>query len=275
MSHDIIIQAACALKAASTVLINAGAGMGADSGLPTFRGPQGFWRAYPPYKKLGLDFSDLADPRWFESDPRLAWGFYGHRLDLYRKTVPHRGFDILRRLSEGKEAFVFTSNVDGQFQKAGWPEDQVYECHGSIHWLQCSRPCSGDVWEADRYEPEVDPNSFRALGDLPACPRCGGVARPNIIMFGDNGFLDSRTRKQARRYGAWLQGIRDLSGLVIVEIGAGTAIPSVRDEDFFLAQKGATLIRINPREPQGPPGILSLPMGSLEALVLIEECGAR
>jgi NAD-dependent SIR2 family protein deacetylase len=63
---------------ADAILIGAGAGMGVDSGLPDFRGNQGFWRAYPPLANLGLEFEDMANPRWFMEDPTLAWGFYGH-----------------------------------------------------------------------------------------------------------------------------------------------------------------------------------------------------
>ena len=103
------------------MIVTAGAGMGVDSGLPDFRGAEGFWNAYPVYRKLGLNFEDLANPHWFESDPCLAWGFYGHRLALYRRTGPHAGFEILRRWADAKPqgAFVFTSNVDGQFQRCG------------------------------------------------------------------------------------------------------------------------------------------------------------
>ena len=90
-------RAAQDIMSAEAILIGAGAGMGVDSGLPDFRGGQGFWQAYPPYEKLGLDFVTLANPRWFRDDPMLAWGFYGHRLMLYRQTEPHGGFAILRR----------------------------------------------------------------------------------------------------------------------------------------------------------------------------------
>ena len=83
-------------REATALLIGAGAGMGVDSGLPDFRGNEGFWEAYPPFAKLGLSFMELANPGWFESDPALAWGFYGHRLESYRRTVPHRGFEVLR-----------------------------------------------------------------------------------------------------------------------------------------------------------------------------------
>jgi NAD-dependent SIR2 family protein deacetylase len=109
--------------------------MGVDSGLPDFRGVQGFWRAYPPYARLGLGFADLADPRRFRDVPALAWGFYGHRLRPYRRTRPHRGFALLVRWAARMPrcGFVSTSSVGGQFQRAGFGPDRVIEAHGSIH----------------------------------------------------------------------------------------------------------------------------------------------
>src|SRR5207245_4255015 len=134
MNDDALHRAALTVTSADALLIAADAGMGVDSGLPDFRGDQGFWRAYPPYQKLGLRFTALANPHWFATDPALAWGFYGHRLNLYRATEPHEGFRILqswaRRMKYG--AFVFTSNVDGQFQRAGFSPERILEVHGSI-----------------------------------------------------------------------------------------------------------------------------------------------
>jgi len=65
------------IQEADAILITAGAGIGVDSGLPDFRGDEGFWKAYPPLKKLGLNFSQMANPKWFDTNPFLAWGFYG------------------------------------------------------------------------------------------------------------------------------------------------------------------------------------------------------
>ena len=79
-----ITRAADAIRRADALLVAAGAGMGVDSGLPDFRGPEGFWRAYPPYRALGLRFEQMASPHTFARDAHLAWGFYGHRLNLYR-----------------------------------------------------------------------------------------------------------------------------------------------------------------------------------------------
>ena len=112
--QDNIQKAAQAIDQASALLITAGAGIGVDSGLPDFRGNQGFWKAYPALK--GYPFEEMANPQWFDSDPTRAWGFYGHRLNLYRKTIPHKGFDILHAWAQKIPTFVFTSNVDGQFQ---------------------------------------------------------------------------------------------------------------------------------------------------------------
>ncbi len=135
LNAEAIDWAARVVRVRRALIVSAGAGMGVDSGLPDFRGTQGFWKAYPPYAKLGLDFAAMANPRWFATDPALAWGFYGHRLHLYRQTTPHAGFAILKdwaaRMPEG--CFVVTSNVDGQFQCAGFDPEKIVEVHGTIH----------------------------------------------------------------------------------------------------------------------------------------------
>ena len=267
-------SAAAAVRAAEALMITAGAGMGVDSGLPDFRGTEGFWRAYPAFGKLGLRFEQLASPAWFDRDPAVAWGFYGHRLKLYRATTPHGGFSILRRWAETRPlgCFVFTSNVDGHFQKAGFPPESIVECHGSIHHLQCVRPCCGDVWPADGIDIDVDEQTMRAAGPFPRCRFCGGLARPNVLMFGDGRWVESRTERRHRDYRQWLRRLGG-SRLAVIECGAGTAVPTVRLESERLAgHHGATLVRINLREPKVPPGPhMGLAAGALAALTAIDE----
>ena len=196
--------------------------MGVDSGLPDFRGNEGFWKAYPPMAKLGVSFVEMANPWWFERDPSLAWGFYGHRLNLYRRTVPHGGFKRLLEIGKKKKEgyFVFTSNVDGQFQIAGFDEDRIEECHGSLHHLQCLRPCSQDIWEAREVNPDVDETQFRARDPLPRCPKCGALARPNVLMFNDWDWIPHRTRIQGDRLHRWIEGLsRSGAALAVVETG--------------------------------------------------------
>jgi len=268
--------AAEAISRASAVVITAGAGIGVDSGLPDFRGTAGFWRAYPPFAHLGLRFEELANPALFARDPFLAWGFYGHRLDLYRRVRPHRGYEILRRWVDGARAggFVFTSNVDGHFQAAGFSEERVVECHGSILHLQCTRPCHREIWSADGTEVSVDERTLRATGTLPECPACDTVARPNVLMFGDWLWVPGRTAEQEARFRNWLDELDAAEdGLAVIELGAGTSVPTVRLTSEHLARRpGARLVRINPRETDVPPGAIAVPTGALRA---IEEIDAR
>jgi NAD-dependent SIR2 family protein deacetylase len=266
-------QAARAIFHADALVIAAGAGMGVDSGLPDFRGPQGFWRAYPPYQKLGLDFVSLANPRWFADDPALAWGFYGHRMGLYRRTSPHDGFAILLRWARTvrQGGFVFTSNVDGHFQQAGFSPEEIVEVHGAFEGMQCIADCGVGIYPGADTEVEIDPDTMRAVPPLPSCPRCGALARPNILMFGDWGWDSARTDRQHRNMARWLES-RFSANLTIVECGAGRAVPTVRVTCEQVAHNyGATLIRINPREPDVPPGHIALPTGALAAIRLIDE----
>ena len=241
---EVLARAVQWLRDADGLLITAGAGMGVDSSLPDFRGTHGFWRAYPALQVEGVHFEDIANPIAFRQDPARAWGFYGHRLNLYRRTVPHDGYAILRKWADRMEqgAFVFTSNVDGHFQKAGFAEAQVAECHGSIHWLQCVDVCRAHLWSADEVLADVDEAHCRLLSPLPPCARCSAVARPNILMFGDASWIEARTEQQTMHLRNWIAKVR---APVVVELGAGRAIPTVR---YFSERHGPRVIRINPRE---------------------------
>jgi NAD-dependent SIR2 family protein deacetylase len=279
MSIDDKLRQACvAINAADALLVTAGAGMGVDSGLPDFRGTQGFWRSYPVIAKLGLSFEEMANPAWFRDDPALAWAFYGHRLSLYRNTPPHAGFSRLLEIGRSKPHgyFVFTSNVDGHFQKAGFSSERIVECHGSIHHFQCSASCTDEIWDADS-NVSIDAQNFRALEPLPRCRNCSALARPNILMFGDWSWLGDRTDQQQERFSAWLDELsRQSAKVAVIELGAGGAIPTVRHTSERMVQRlGGKLIRINPREDSVPTGHLSLPMGAAEGIRQIIDCAAN
>ena len=267
--------AATEIGAAEAIIVTAGAGMGVDSGLPDFRGPEGFWRNYPPYAKLGLSFEQLANPQWFNRDPALAWGFYGHRLELYRRSTPHAGFAWLRRWAQKKPHgyFVFTSNVDGQFQKAGFAEERVVECHGSVLHLQCNKPCCAATWPVpEELQLTIDAVTMRATGELPRCRSCGELARPNVLMFGDKTWSPGRTLAQQVRFHAWLRSLAR-GRFVVIELGAGTHVSTVRSQSEELAAAGRVpLIRINPRDFAGPPNAVPL---AGTALDMLQELDAR
>jgi NAD-dependent SIR2 family protein deacetylase len=275
VSQTVRAELDAAIGQADALLITAGAGMGVDSGLPDFRGKQGFWNAYPHIAKLDLSFSDMANPGWFERDPELAWAFYGHRLDLYRTTMPHQGFSDLLSLCRRKPGgyFVFTSNVDGQFQKAGFESDRMIECHGSIHHFQCCTPCCDSIWSAAAVDISVDIDAFKAKMPLPACIHCGALARPNILMFGDWSWNQQRTDAQYQRFDQWIKNLRaDNLKLGVIEIGAGKGVPTVRMfSEQAAGTAGATLMRINPRDFEVPHGHISLPLGGAEGIKAIME----
>lgn len=140
--------------------------------------------------RAGIEFRSIANPAAFKDNPRLAWGFYGHRLALYRNTVPHDGFRLLKLIAEKMPygAFVTTSNVDGQFQKeAGFEEARILEVHGSIH--------RRNAVNLSRYGPVVSlyikPTT---VGDGPtSCQfyeQCQQIRQAKYLMFNDLELMD-------------------------------------------------------------------------------------
>ena len=255
------------IAGADALIVAAGAGMSLDSGLPDFRGDAGLWRAYPALQDAGLSFERLASSAMLAQQPEIVWGFFGHRLDLYRKTTPHAGYAVLRALGAARPqgVFVVTSNVDGQFVRAGFAHTQVLELHGSLHNLQCADNCSALLWPADALRPEVDLATCRWTAPLPRCPRCGALARPNVALFSDWGWNEACTANQRMRFRAWR---RRCERPLVIEIGAGTTISTVRR---FSEGRGAPVIRINPREPglpAGKPGV-SIALPGLAALTAL------
>lgn len=260
-------RAAQILAESEGLVMMAGAGMGVDSGLPDFRGPTGFWKVYPALR--GIPFEKMSTPFWFDSDPARAWGFFGHRLLMYRSASPHAGFG--RLLAWGKERqgrfFVVTSNVDGQFQKAGFPEEQVLEVHGTIHQLQCGWHCTSELRDYSDWSPEVDEQALRCLSPLPTCPKCGRTARPNILMFNDSAWVTTRSDQQAERYDRWLKEQKSRR-LAVIEIGAGKSVSTIR---YMSQSLDLPVIRINPRDNAESTGVVPLRMSAGEALAALDQ----
>ena len=264
--RDLYARAAAELRRAGALVVTAGAGMGVDSGLPDFRGDQGFWKAYPPYERLGLSFIDAANPAHFDDDPPFGWGFYGHRTNLYRSTTPHAGFAILLAWVARFRLpfFVVTSNVDGQFQKAGFPEDRVLEVHGSIHHLQCTTPLlARDLGE--RRVARGRPATMRSR-QVPRCPELRrGLApeHPHVRRL-------LVARRADRRAARAVRGVPP--GGRRAPAPRRRARGRDRDPDDPLDLRAArprrrrVVMRVNPREPDIAPPHLSIRAGALEAL---------
>jgi len=280
----LINKAAAIIKQSNALLLTSGAGLGVDSGLPDFRGSEGFWKAYPPMKKLGLEFSQMSTPSWFTTDPALAWGFWSHRYNLYSSKEPHEGYYLMKKWALEKQLYyVFTSNVDGHWLKAGIPEDHVYECHGSVHYMQCLNNCSPSkdliIWpSAEQFKSlSFNEETFHANKPFPICKNCKTQsARPNVLMFGDYGWASDRNDRQEiefEEYQRKLNQNKNSLKLAIIEVGAGTGVPTVRNlSESFMRVHGASLIRINLRDSENhhEGNHVSLPMGGKAALTQID-----
>ena len=155
-----------AVRDARSVVVLTGAGISAESGVPTFRGEGGLWRQYRA--------EELATPHAFRRDPSLVWEWYNWRRQLIGDCRPNAAHRTLVEMEAQFDDFVLvTQNVDGLHLLAG--SRNVVELHGDIWRMRCTGGCRAD-WE-DRTSP---------LPELPArCPSCGALARPDVVWFGE------------------------------------------------------------------------------------------
>lgn len=279
-------SAAEALWNCDAWIITAGAGMGVDSGLPDFRGTNGLWKD----KDLAMTYEEMSDDKWFFEDPAFAWGVNYTQLEMYRETQPHKGFAILKQWVDllDKPYYIFTSNIDCQFEKAGFQHDKVVTCHGDVHHLQCiNRSCraenrNDDVWSADcipsglKQEVNLGSLKFKDVKRLEdscfRCPRCGDLARPNIWFCADRNHVPWEDEIQRRDdFNAFMYKISEEGKrLVVIECGGGMAIPSVRcegEDKVDEAGEGSLLVRINPTDCKVPQARgVGLPFGAREGL---------
>ena len=154
------------LAAANRVTVVTGAGVSAASGVPTFRGAGGLWRNYPAHQ--------LATPEAFVRDPMLVWAWYAWRREVIAGCAPNPAHHVIAQWSERPGFTLVTQNVDGLHERTG--TRNVIRYHGSIWMLKCWVGCGRPDWEDVRVP--LDPLP-------PACPSCGGLARPGVVWFGE------------------------------------------------------------------------------------------
>ncbi|CAF3382041.1 unnamed protein product [Rotaria sp. Silwood1] len=295
--QSLIEKAADLVLNCEAILFTSGAGMGVSSGLGTFRGvAAGVWP--PLLKHPELDFTDMSNPQWFtkpqgnsdkHNTANFGYAFWAFRYNAYTSAAPHLGYEIAKRwreLNHVKFSFSFTSNIDGHWIKSGWNESTVLECHGSVHYMQCIDKCRECIWETNRtLKLNVDPKTDCVIDPLPQCLYCEKLARPNVLMFGDRKFLGNRLNEQVAHYEKFKSDIvRTKARLLIIELGAGTAVPTVRAESeriFVDSRWTADFIRINPLDEhsrinfyyknKGKGQTIEISLDALTALVLIDE----
>ena len=260
------------IRNAKYLIITAGAGMGVDSGLPDFRGKNGMWNMDGGILIDGKSwkFEDLANPEAILSTPELAWGFYGWRYNTYTMTTPHDGFYLMQRwIRKYRHSyFIVTSNVDGQFQRAGFSRKRILEKHGSLLYWQCLKrtglKCQNYVWKGRRVK-----ISDMKSSSPPRCKFCGGLARPNVSMFKDRGWvLRPYLIRQKKREEEFLETVNG-SPVLVLELGAGTKMPAIRKYTESICN--ATVIRVNQWEPEIESFHISVRASCLEALKAMNE----
>jgi len=255
------------MASAEAVLVLAGAGMSVDSNLPTYRGKDGFWNAYPLYRDLQKNYASMMSSNGLITDAYFAWGFFAHQYRLYKNAVPHTGYNRLLELCKSKkDYFVVTTNVDGLFLKTGFPEDRLHEAHGTIHKLQCNIPCHRKAWDINTLTVDVDYTTMRALDPLPLCPHCGTIARPNIYLFGDTDetYVWEEAQGSAKCFRDWRENNKDKK-VLILEIGVGVDGLKRHAKQYLNEFSDATLVRINPEYDSAyDKNVIQIQMGCKE-----------
>ncbi|HTX36646.1 MAG TPA: NAD-dependent deacylase [Bryobacteraceae bacterium] len=212
------------LAAATAVAVLTGAGISAESGIPTFRGAGGLWKEYKP--------EDLATPEAFARDPRLVWEWYNWRREQIAQAVPNAAHRALVELEKRKPRFtLITQNVDGLHDLAG--SGKILKLHGDIWRMRCTQ-CGANF-----------PNRRVPLPKIPPHCACGGLARPGVVWFGEP--LPDGMMQEAEHATA--------SAQVFLVIGTSATVYPAANLIPHAKESGARVIEINP-EP-GPLGALA------------------
>jgi NAD-dependent deacetylase len=205
------------------VLIITGAGVSAESGIPTFRGKDGYWRNLDPIK--------LATAEAFASDPELVWEWYRERRHRIRNAQPNAAHEAIANLAQRADEFLLvTQNVDDLHERAGVGRTEMVQIHGDIFKTRCSRCSFEQKHKRDDENCET----------LPRCPRCDALMRPGVVWFGEA--LPARETERVENY---LQ--RDSCGIVIV-VGTTATFGYIIQWALRASHRGGELIEVNPEE---------------------------
>lgn len=209
-------EARAVLASAQRVTVLTGAGISAESGIPTFRDAlTGLWANYNP--------EDLATEAAFRRNPQFVWDWYAFRRERVKSVQPNAGHYALAEFARAKPGTtLITQNVDGLHARAG--STDILELHGNIHQVRCLERCSSDIYQASD------------VADEPRCPRCGAWLRPHIVWFGE--MLPEQTFAQAAEASQSCDVFLCIGTSALVQPAA--ALPS----DAVCC--GASLIEVNP-----------------------------
>lgn len=216
-------------RRATSVCVLTGAGMSAESGIPTFRDAQvGLWERF--------DAMELATPAAWKADPTQVWAWYAWRASLVRSAAPNAGHKALAQWQsrDGVDLTIVTQNVDDLHERAG--SEVLAHLHGSLFALRCSDDACGRA--SDAAYPEV-PEPVAHL-DPPTCAECGAPVRPGVVWFGEP--LPQEEFFDAVR-------VAQDSDLVLV-IGTSGMVQPAATLPYLAGARGTTIVEINPQETE-------------------------
>jgi len=220
--------------------------MSADSGIPTFRDKEGYWRNFPVFREKGLVAQELASPQSFRTQAHHSWAFYEWRRRNAKENKPHSGYYIINDMIENyfDSAFVHTTNTDGMHIFSGLDKSKIIEVHGSIWRLQCMRGIDCRyVYEENEDVPlcDLDYETMTA-SNMPYCPHCGSLLRPHVLMFGDWEYVDHM--HHYHNYQAFIDEV-NTPDLVFL-VGSSCEIPTNDYTAQRFQNRGAKVVTINP-----------------------------
>ncbi|MEK6590888.1 MAG: NAD-dependent deacylase [Nitrospinota bacterium] len=206
-----------AFLSAKKVAVLTGAGISAESGVPTFRGEGGLWRNFRA--------EDLATPDAFERDPKLVWEWYDWRRQVIKPLNPNRGHEVIARLEDRFSDFtLITQNIDGLHKKAG--NKKMAELHGNIWKVRCVS------------EGKVEDNLETPLPLIPPYCECGSLLRPHIVWFGESLPYDALQRAY--------RAAEECD--VMIVIGTSAVVQPAASLPIIARQHGAYVIEVNTEE---------------------------
>ena len=208
-------QALQLVRSSNAICVLTGAGISAESGVPTFRGQDGLWQGHRAV--------ELATPEAFDRDPKTVWQFYNWRRDLLRNCQPNDGHCALAELERRCASFALvTQNVDGLHQRAG--SRNVIELHGNV-WIDRCENCGRQKDGCDR--PDADD---------PRCDACGGRLRPGVVWFGESLPPDAIDAAWAAAQACQL----------MIVVGTSAVVQPAASLPLLVKQQGSPVIEINP-----------------------------
>ncbi len=234
---DLVEALQTAASGTGRITVMTGAGISAESGIPTFRGPEGYWtvgsREYHP--------QEMATHAMFLSHPEAVWQWYLYRMDTCRRAAPNPGHFALVDMEKrfGDRFTLITQNVDGLHLRAGSSPKRTFHIHGNIFYTRCAAPCTTEIFPLIEGLPGKGKNEALTADEKTKlrCPACGGWARPHVLWF------DEVYNETWFKFESAMAVAAETDLLIVVGTAGATNLPN--QVARAVAHRGGVIIDIN------------------------------